>query len=81
MSEVVGPAPGAEVDPGPMLRVVKGDPTDEELAALVAVLATRGSNAEATPQPRVSGWTDRATLVGAPLHPGSGAWRSRARRH
>jgi hypothetical protein len=33
----------AEADAKPLLRVVKGDPTPEELAALVAVIAARNA--------------------------------------
>jgi hypothetical protein len=63
------------------LRVVRGDPTAEELAALTTVLAaaqTRTLNASAANSPppaRGSGWRDRAALIGAPLRPGPGAWR------
>jgi len=39
--------PGAR----PLLRVVRGDATPEEIAALVAVLATRGGS-EAPARPR-----------------------------
>jgi Acyl-CoA carboxylase epsilon subunit len=36
----------------PLLRVIRGgDPTDEEVAALVAVLSTRGGGAPAEPEP------------------------------
>ncbi|MDA0567598.1 acyl-CoA carboxylase subunit epsilon [Streptomonospora sp. S1-112] len=74
-----GPAPG----PAPFLRVVRGDPSPEEVAALVAVLtararavraarAARGAAREAPP----SGWCDRARLVRRPPAPGPGAWRA-----
>jgi hypothetical protein len=57
---------------------VKGEPTPEELAAVVAVLASRGS-AEAEPErPAPSRWSDRRRLVRQPLHPGPGAWRAYA---
>jgi hypothetical protein len=39
----------------PLLRVVRGNPTPEELAALVAVVATRGT-AEPEPAPVRSLW-------------------------
>ena len=49
------------------LRVVRGEPTAEELAALVAVLAARSAadadGAAAEPAGPVSGWTDRARYV------------------
>ena len=68
--------------PGPALRVVKGDPTAAELAALTAVLSAiqtrtilNASTAHSPPPARGSGWRDRAALIGAPLQPGPGAWR------
>ncbi|WP_019634981.1 acyl-CoA carboxylase subunit epsilon [Actinomadura atramentaria] len=68
----------------PFLQVVRGDPTAEEVAALVAVLTARAQAAAAArgaaPEP-VSRWADRARLVrgGAPARPGPGAWRDAAR--
>jgi hypothetical protein len=65
----------------PLLRVVRGAPTDEELAALTVVLAARAAApAEPAAQPR-SEWRDRASLLRRPLHPGPGAWRASARPH
>lgn len=58
----------------PLLRVVRGGPSDAELAALVAVLAARPAPAE--PPAVVRGaWADPATLVRQPLAPGVGGWR------
>jgi hypothetical protein len=52
---------------GAALRVVRGEPTAEELAALVAVLAARSTAAPQAagsgPARPVSGWTDRARYV------------------
>ncbi|RKS71500.1 acyl-CoA carboxylase epsilon subunit-like protein [Motilibacter peucedani] len=62
------------------VSVVRGDAEPEELAALVAVLVTRGQGArERRPAPTSPGWADRSALVRAPLRPGPGAW-SRALR-
>lgn len=63
----------------PHLRVVKGNPSDEELAALVAVVSTLGAAAasESPEQPR-SAWSDRRVMVREPLAHGPGAWRSSA---
>lgn len=58
-----------------LLRVVSGDPTPEELAALIAVVGARSGAAEAQAPPP-SRWTDRAALLRRPLHPGPGAWRA-----
>jgi len=62
----------------PLLRVVRGEPTAEELAALVAVLAARQRAAEAGPgdtRPR-SQWRNRARNIRPPIGPGPGAWRA-----
>ncbi len=67
----------------PLPRVVRGDPTDEQLAALVAVVAARravADDAAAPPTPaRRSGWAARdRTLRGVHRH-GAGQWRAAAR--
>jgi hypothetical protein len=69
----------SEETPRPVLRIVRGVPSDEELAALLAVVAAR-SGAPAEPEPEVpSAWRDRGALLRKPLHPGPGAWRASAR--
>lgn len=61
------------------LRLVRGDATPEEVAALLAVLsAASGGDAEPAPRP-TSRWAARADLVRRPLRPGPGAWRASAR--
>ncbi|HEY3604841.1 MAG TPA: acyl-CoA carboxylase subunit epsilon [Sporichthyaceae bacterium] len=65
--------------PRPVLRIVRGEPSDEELAALLAVVAAR-SGAVVESEPEVpSAWRDRGALLRKPLHPGPGAWRASAR--
>ncbi len=59
----------------PLLQVVRGNPTPEQLAALIAVVASRSSAAPA-PAPVASLWS-RPALRG-PLSPGPGAWRASA---
>jgi hypothetical protein len=61
-----------------MLRVVRGEPTDEELAALTVVLAAAAAAAAAAtaPTPARDRWSDPATRFRVPLHPGPGAWRT-----
>lgn len=67
-------ADGAQGTPA-VLRVA-GNPTPEQLAAVVAVLASRGG-AAAEPEPAApSRWNDRARLLRRPLRPGPGAWRA-----
>jgi len=65
--------------PRPALRVVKGEPSAAELAALVAVVsATAASGAgDAAPRP-LSVWSARSRLVRPPLRPALGAWRASA---
>ena len=67
-------------DDRPILRVVRGDATPEEIAALVAVLLARSADAEALGQARsVSGsWSDRSGQIRRPLSSGPGAWRRSA---
>ncbi len=61
----------------PLLRVVKGDPTPEELAALVAVVAARQSAraATSTPKPR-SEWGHPVRSHRRTLRVGPGQWRA-----
>jgi hypothetical protein len=69
----------------PLLSVVSGHPSAEELAALTAVLAAtlaarqRAAAAQASVGPARSAWLDRAALTRAPLRPGPDAWRRSAR--
>lgn len=65
-------------DGRPLLRVLHGTPTDHELAALTAALLTATPARPAPGGSRRSAWTDRATLVRHPLHPGPQAWRHSA---
>lgn len=58
----------------PYLRVVRGQPTAEELAALVAVLAAR-SAAPAPARKLRSAWADPARRLGLTHRAGPGAWR------
>ncbi|PXY32826.1 acyl-CoA carboxylase subunit epsilon [Prauserella muralis] len=64
----------------PLLRVLRGNPDDAELAALTAVVAGLASAERPEPPapPIASRWADRAALLRAPLHPGPGAWRASA---
>jgi hypothetical protein len=80
-------APGGGTGPAgePLLRVVAGQPTPEELAALTAALSAKlaasaaaAAAAAARDRPAVSGWSDRARQLRVPLTPGPGAWRRSA---
>ena len=70
-------AAGAPVGP-PVLRVITGNPTPEEVAAVTVVLtALSGGGEEAVAPPaRVGGWADRGAGLRQPLPRGAGAWRA-----
>jgi hypothetical protein len=77
---VTGTDEATEVVPEakPVLRVVKGEPSAEELAALVAVVAARSVAAPAAkPAPR-SQWGHPARMVRTPHAFGPGQWRASA---
>jgi hypothetical protein len=64
----------------PHLRVVRGNPDDEELAALTAAvvaLASAGTRKKTEPKAR-SRWSERGALLRVPLRHGPGAWRASA---
>ena len=70
-------------DAQPFLRVVRGEASPEEIAALVATLAAiaaarSAAAAQAKPAPVLSHWNAPARRLRAPLHPAPGAWRRSA---
>ncbi|TDD72932.1 acyl-CoA carboxylase subunit epsilon [Jiangella aurantiaca] len=65
----------------PLLRVVRGNPTDEELVALVVVLTAKAAAGRASASPPRSAWASYWTRRRAPLTPGAGAWRASALPH
>ena len=81
-TEETGTAPVPHTDAA--LRVLRGAPSAEELAALVAVLAARAAEdaggGAAGPVRPVSGWTDRARYVrpGRPEFGSRTGWRASA---
>ncbi len=66
----------------PLLRIVKGDPTPEEIAALVSVVSAMAAGAaeaaakDKAPKPE---WSAHHRKLRAPLRHGAGAWRHSAR--
>jgi hypothetical protein len=64
----------------PVLRIVKGDPSPEELAALLAVLSARPATAAEpeTSQAHASDWSTYWRNANRPLRPGPGRWRASA---
>jgi hypothetical protein len=62
----------------PLLRIVRGEPSEEELATLVAVVA-RSVEGAAEPERPQSGWVDRLALAGRTPIVGAGAWTASGR--
>ena len=85
-----GPADDGSADDGSAaaddvltLSVVRGEPTAEEVAALVAVLAGRvaaqeQAQAQSEKPARMSGWTDRSRYVQGRLSHSADGWRRSA---
>jgi hypothetical protein len=70
-------------DGAPLLRIVRGDATPEEIAALVATLtavaaARSRAAADAKPAPVRANWNAPARLLRAPVHPAPSGWRRSA---
>jgi hypothetical protein len=63
----------------PVISVVKGSPTDEELAAVVTVLTAAAATSEPvtdrSDKPLAGGWKSYTRTVRQTRHPGPGAWR------
>lgn len=69
----------------PFLTVVRGEPTEAELAAVITVLTARGTaqaaaDSAALPGSGRSAWASSHRLMRKPVHAGPGAWRASARR-
>jgi hypothetical protein len=63
----------------PVVQVVRGNPSPEELAAVTALMSA-AEPADTPPAPLPRGrWNDPARSFPPPLHPGPGAWRASAR--
>jgi hypothetical protein len=58
----------------PLLRVVRGDPTSEELAALVAVISARPVGSANDRQRAPSMYADPSSAHRKPVHIGAGVW-------
>jgi hypothetical protein len=77
-------ARAAPAEPGPatqpVLAIVRGNPSAEQIAAVVTVLSARlepAGPARAGQAPR-SRWSERSRQLRAPLARGQGAWRASA---
>jgi Acyl-CoA carboxylase epsilon subunit len=60
----------------PLLRVVRGEPSAEELAALTVVVAALSQRRERRRVVPVGGWADFGARHRRPLRPGPGGWRA-----
>jgi hypothetical protein len=69
---------GTPEAPRPLLRVVRGEPTPEQVAALVAVVTARASGGVEAEPVAPSRWASRAAALRQPLPHGPGAWRASA---
>jgi hypothetical protein len=82
MSDARGSSDTEQEHQQPLLRIVKGDPTPEEVAALVSVVsamaagAAEAASTQARPRPEWS--AHHRKLRGTHRH-GPGAWRAHAR--
>lgn len=66
----------------PRLRVIRGTPTAEELAALVTVLAAAAGGAVPAAEgsrARGAGWRDHRAMLRRGIPPGPGAWAASGR--
>lgn len=59
-----------------LFRVVRGEPTDVEVAALTVVLAAVGSDDDDPAPATRDAWSDPAARIRTPLSAGPGAWRA-----
>jgi hypothetical protein len=63
----------------PLLRVVKGEPSAEELAALTVVVAALSQRRTRRRPSPVGAWASSADAHRRPLQPGPGGWRAAGR--
>jgi hypothetical protein len=82
-----GDQPRAGGPGAPVLAVIRGDASAEEIAALTAVLAAKSAAAArlaaaaatADRGAHAFGWASRRAMLRKPLSHGPGAWRASAR--
>jgi hypothetical protein len=63
----------------PLLRVVKGTPTPEELAALTVVVAALSQRRERRRPAPIGAWASYAGTHRHPLRLGAGGWQAAGR--
>jgi hypothetical protein len=67
------------VSDAPLLRVVRGEPTAEELAALTVVVAAMSVRRERRQFTPAGGWASYADSHRRPVQAGPGGWRASGR--
>jgi len=69
--------PASEPETAPPLAIVRGNPSAEEIAALVAVLSarTRPAGAARSGETGRSSWSARSRLLREPIARAPGGWR------
>ena len=73
------PVEGVEAAPEQVIRIERGNPTPEQLAALTVVLAAAGGGAGDAEQPgRRTLWTARSRFARPRPAVGPGGWRASA---
>lgn len=66
-------------DERPGLRIISGNPSPEEIAAVTVVLTALSGGGDAPDEPNeIGGWSDLSLRLRRPLPPGPGAWRNSA---
>lgn len=60
----------------PLLRVVSGDPTPEELAIVIALVTSRAGARKPTEPKRLSLWASKGRQTRPSLGAGFGSWRA-----
>lgn len=65
--------------PAPVIEVVSGSPTTEEVAALVTVIAAASSSGETSTEPSPKQWASHRRIARGALQHGRNAWRTSSR--
>lgn len=66
----------SEPNQGPVLRIVAGNPTPEEVAVVVSVLSAVASSSSSPPEPiQLRSWTSKARRLRTWANPGPTRWR------
>ncbi|WP_299952305.1 acyl-CoA carboxylase subunit epsilon [uncultured Modestobacter sp.] len=63
----------------PLLQVLRGEPSAEELAALTVVVASLSQRRPRRRPTPVGAWAERADVLRRPLLAGPGGWRASGR--